>query len=429
MKFELTIAHRFTFPPERSKVKRPAFIVVVAILGIMLGTAALILTLSIVQGFSDEIKTKIVGFGSHIQLTHVGGSTFNLSNCPLDDLERTPNVDAFSAFYQTDIILKGGYDDQNEVLIEPAILKGIIPSRDVSFIKDKIVEGVYFSQVTQSEAKADQPFVILGKKLAQRIGAKVGSSVLMMSSNELSNADLLGKNLQLEDAIAMLRLMNARVIGIYETGLAQGFDETMVFAPYFQLESSFVRKGHVSGIDIRTANIDKIDKTLEGISNQITYPLIARSIYEIYYNIFAWLRLQENIIPMLLVTITVVAGFNIVSTLLIIVLDKKEEIGLLMSMGVSERNVRKIFVSQALILSGVGILLGNLLALALSMLEQLNHFIPLSEDVYFIKFVPVIIKAENYISVSVIATIITLITSYMPSYIGSKAKPIESITQ
>ncbi|ACF14641.1 protein of unknown function DUF214 [Chloroherpeton thalassium ATCC 35110] len=429
MKFELTIAHRFTFPPSRSGVKRPAFIVTIAMLGIMLGTTALILTLSIVQGFSDEIKKKIVGFGSHIQVTQVGGRVFDLASSPFDDLAHVSNVDALSPFYQTDVILKGSREDGKEIFIEPAVLKGIIPSEDVSFIRDKITEGVYFTEVTGAHVAANELYVILGKKLAQRIGAKVGSSVLLMSSNELESANLFNKNLRLEDALSMLRLMNGRVVGIYETGLAQGFDETMVFAPYFQLETNFVKKGSVSGIDIRTANIDRIGETLESISNEMSYPFIARSIYDIYYNIFAWLRLQENIIPMLLVTITVVAGFNIVSTLLIMVLDKKQEIGLLMSMGVSERNVRTVFVSQAMILSGAGILLGNLLAFGLSMLEQLNHFIPLSEEVYFINAVPIVIKIENYVFVSVIAILITLTTSYIPSHIGSKIKPIESIIE
>ncbi|NTW50858.1 MAG: ABC transporter permease, partial [Chlorobiales bacterium] len=133
MKFEIVVARRFAFPKSVAASRKPTFISVIATVGITLGTAALILTLSIVQGFSQEIKAKMIGFGSHIRIIDMAGRLFPEVPETVTKIQGFPNIAAASPFLQADVILKRE-SKEGEVLIEPAILKGISPEHDVSFI-------------------------------------------------------------------------------------------------------------------------------------------------------------------------------------------------------------------------------------------------------------------------------------------------------
>lgn len=146
MKFEVTIARRFLFP-QREKAHKPTFISAIATGGIALGTAALILTLSIVQGFSDEIKSKIIGFGSHIHLIKVGGDFVKYDSVIAIKTKQIQNIASVSPFLQKDVILKS---ISGASLLEPALLKAVEPQTDNSFIRNKIISGAYFGDSSQA---------------------------------------------------------------------------------------------------------------------------------------------------------------------------------------------------------------------------------------------------------------------------------------
>jgi lipoprotein-releasing system permease protein len=155
--------------------------------------------------------------------------------------------------------------------------------------------------------------------------------------------------------------------------------------------------------------------------------MYARTIYQIYQNIFVWLRFQENIIPLLLISVTVVAAFNVISTLLIIVLEKSREIGVVMSFGASDKQVKTIFISQSLLMAGVGIAIGNALALTLSIAEKSLHLISLSEETYFISNVAIAIKPINYFAISCFTVLVCWLASLIPSSVAAKLNPVEAL--
>ncbi len=419
MKFELAIARRFTFP-RIERQSKPSFIVFIAVLGISIGTAALILTLSIVYGFSRIIESKLALFGSHIVVTHASLKEFEQDDKTLSEIAQMHNVASAAPFLQRNVILKSR-SLSDDPLLEPAVLKGILPTADISSMREKVISGQFLSDSLRFKIP-----VLIGKKLAQRLSLSLHSELLVLSS--AAAIDALPIQAQHPDELLrLLKLETATIVGIYETGLSQGFDETVVFTTLDALQKFLDVPQRISGYEVRTINFDLVRQTAQELNQALKAPLVARTIYQVHASIYAWLGLQKNVVPLLLVMVTVVAAFNIISTLLIIVLEKSAEIGVLMSFGASPTHIRHIFISQALLMSILGIVFGNALALTLSLLEQRFHFIPLPEETYYISEAPIIIEPIHYAVVSALALLISLLASLIPAHSASRLNPVNAI--
>jgi len=418
LKFEFTIARRFLFP-QKEKEHKPTFISAIATGGIALGTAALILTLSIVQGFSDEIRNKIIGFGSHIHLVKVGGDVVKNDSVIVIKSQQIQNVTSCSPFLQKDVILKSA---SGVSLLEPALLKAVVPQTDHSFIREKVTSGAYFAD----SMRATLP-LLLGRKLAQRLALKVGDDLLVIATTKSFTDKETRTEMNAKNLLKSMRIETATVVGIYETGLSQGFDDAVAFTTLSSAQTFLEMPQMISGYEITVKDIDFITETARELDSIAGFPMYARTIYQIYQNIFVWLRFQENIIPLLLISVTIVAAFNVISTLLIIVLEKGREIGVVMSFGASGKQVKTIFVSQSLLMALVGIAIGNGLSLVLSITEKSLHLISLSEETYFISNVAIAIKPINYVAISFFTVIVCWLASLVPSSVAAKLNPVQAI--
>jgi lipoprotein-releasing system permease protein len=422
--FEIDVAKRFAFP-NRGNGQKPTFITLVATIGIMLSTAALILTLSIVQGFSQEIESKIIGFGSHLHALSLRDEGIAVKRGASDIAKITAhhNVKHVSAFLEKQVVVKSKLKN-GESALEPAMLKGTDITRDSSFIRTKLISGAYFADST-SLAKDVVP-LLLGKKLAERLGLQVGDDALVLATSLGMASIQLETDKDLKEAMQRLRISSARVVGIYETGMSQGFDDAMAFTTLPALQT-FADDPTITGYEITLNDLSTLGRTAKEISDLLGFPFYTRTIYQIYQSIFVWLRFQENIIPLLLISVSIVAGFNIVSTLLIIVLEKGREVGVMMSFGASAKNVRRIFISQAVLMALVGVLLGNGVALGFSLLEKSLHLISLSEETYFIRNVAIAIDWKNYLGVSLFSLGVAALASLIPASLAARLKPVEAI--
>lgn len=418
MKFEFTIARRFLFP-HKEKAHRPTFISAIATGGIALGTAALILTLSIVQGFSDEIRNKIIGFGSHIHLVKVGGDFVKYDSVIAIKTKQTQNVASLSPFLQKDVILKSA---NGASLLEPSLLKAVEPQTDNSFIRDKITAGAYFPD----SLKATLP-LLLGKKLAQKLALKVGDKLLVIATTKSVAEEEARSERNAKSLLKSMRVETATVVGIYETGLSQGFDDAIAFTTLSSAQTFLDMPEMISGYEITVKEIDFVGETARELDAIIGFPMQARTIYQIYQNIFVWLRFQENIIPLLLISVTIVAAFNVISTLLIIVLEKGREIGVVMSFGASGKQIKTIFIAQSLLMALVGIAIGNGLAFLLAIAEKSLHLISLSEETYFISNVAIAMKPINYVAISSFTVLVCWLASLIPSSVAAKLNPVQAI--
>lgn len=418
MKVEITIARRFLFP-QRGKEYKPTFISVIAVGGIALGTAALILTLSIVQGFSDEIRNKIIGFGSHIHMVKVGGDWVKYDSVIAKNIKQIQNTASVSAFLQKDVVLKSANGASR---LEPALLKAVEPLTDNSFIRNKLISGAYFADSSQATLP-----LLLGKKLAQRLALKVGDELLMIATTKSLADEEQRREMNVQSLLKSMHITTATVVGIYETGLSQGFDDVVAFTTLSSAQAFFEMPEMISGYELTVKDIDRLEETVRELESIVGFPMYARSIFQIYQSIFVWLRFQENIIPLLLISVTIVAAFNVISTLLIIVLEKSREIGVVMSFGASGKQVKTIFVSQAVLMAVVGIVIGNGLSLLLSIAEKSLHLISLSEETYFISNVAITIKPMNYLMISIFTVLVCWLASLIPASVSAKLNPIEAI--
>ncbi len=386
----------------RSNKRFISFITVIAIIGVTLGVASLIITLSILDGFEKTIKGNVVSFTAHMQL-------FGFDNQVLPDpdkamlrvLERYPEVTDIAPYLAREGMIRAG----NE--IDGVLIKGVDPASDISAAKRRLVEGKYDLE----EHEASLQGIILGKRLAEKLGVGLQGRIIVYA--------LGGTTLSL----AQTRVMQFEVRGIYETGMAD-YDATFVYVHIKSAQRLFQVGKSVSGFDIMVTDTDKLEKLAQDIPLDLGYPYFARTMHQMYRNLFTWIELQKKPIPIILGLIIIVATVNIIGTLLMMVLEKAREIGTLRTMGMSKKNVARIFVSQGLLIGIVGTVLGNLVALGLCWLELRYRFFPLPSGIYFMTHVPIELSFMNFLVVSLVAMTMCFFSSVIPARLAARLDPM-----
>ncbi len=402
MPFELFITKRYI---KSTKITGfISFITLISIIGVMLGTSALIIALSISNGFEKELKEKVIGFTSHIQVSKFDTRYYEKDDWQsFEKIKTVSNVKSVSPFASREAMIRSSYG------IEGIYLKGILPEYDFSIIKRSIVEGEYnFSE------DDGIPKIIIGKKLANKIGVELGDKVIVLAIDPDS------------PNLSMPKIEQFKISGIYETGMAE-YDDIFVYVHLKHAQYLFDLGNKVSGFDVMVKNVDFIDETALLIQDKLGYPYYARTMYQMYRNLFAWLELQKKPVPIVLGLIIIVAVFNIVGTLLMIVLEKTKEIGILKSMGANSKSIIKIFIYQGMFIGVVGTMLGNALAYILCFIQLKYKPLALPEDIYFMSSVPILLQVEIFAIVSLASLILCFLATLIPSIIASKIQPVEAI--
>jgi lipoprotein-releasing system permease protein len=421
MKAELYIARRFAFKPR--SLSKPTFIVLAAVLGIAVGTAALILTLSIVNGFASVIESKLISFTSHLQVRQPDDRIFAETRRDLQTLKSVPGVATASPFLEMNVMLRsrsgsGGTGGN----IAPAMIQGIEPRESLRFLQN----GPELLDVTPASVEGALP-ILLGRTLADNLGVKVGDRLMIVGIAGKNGTPAITGSESVVELLSSLDLHVARIAGIYDTGLSEGFDDIVVFADIKQLQQLYL-PGMISGYEANVANLRDLPAISARVAATLGYPFYSYTVYERYSNLFEWLKLQKNIMPLLIITITVVAVFNIVSTLLVLIIEKTKEIGMLSALGLEPRAVSMVFMGQAFMISLVGISIGNALALGLSLIELRFHLISLPEKSYFIRHVPLEIDPLQYLAVSAGVALLTLLFAFIPSRVAASLRPGIALT-
>jgi lipoprotein-releasing system permease protein len=418
MKSELYIARRFAFKPR--SLSKPTFIVMASVAGIAVGTAALILTLSIVSGFASIIEGKLIRFTSHLQVRQPDDRLFPETRHDLELLKRTKGIVSASPFLEMNVMLRSRtrFSDGKETVV-PALIRGVTRDEAVRFLGS----GNNAALMLRRDSSGALP-VMLGKTMAETMGVKTGDRIMIVG---IGKGSVIGSRDTIVDLLSKLDLEVARVAGIYETGLNEGFDDIVAFADLRSLQERY-HPGMVTGYEANVSDLRALPSISAGASAMLGYPFYSYTVYERYANLFEWLKLQKNVMPLLIITITVVAVFNIVSTLLVLIIEKTKEIGMLSALGLEPGSISGVFMAQAFMISLVGIGTGNLLALGLSLFEQRYHLISLPEKSYFIKQVPILINPADYLIVSAGVALLTLVFAYIPSRVAASLKPGTALT-
>ena len=404
MPFSLYISKRLIFSKKDSKFI--SFISGISITGIALGVATLIIALSILNGFERTITNKIVDFDSHIQIDSYTAVLKNYTSV-LPELKQKlyPYAENVNPFVSQLAIIS------SKTIKDGISIKGIRPEDNWKGVKEDIIQGKL--ELIDDPAV---PTIIIGKKLADKLMVKTGDKVTVFALN---------KN-KIPSAENMPNIQKFVIAGIFESGMA-AYDDLVAYINLNTAQKLFSINDYISGYDIRVNDISKIDSLTDYLSNHLNYPYAVRSIYQIHRNIFTWVELQKKPIPIVLGLIIIVAVFNIVGTLLMIVLEKTNAVGILKSLGANRRQIISIFVYQGCYLAIAGILIGNVIAFILTWLQYRYKLISIPSSVYFMSSVPIYLTPLNFLIVSVITFALCIIASIMPSYIASKIQPVSTL--
>lgn len=408
MKIDNLIALRYFKSRKRNSIV--SFLSITSIIGLMLGTATLILVVSVMSGFTNNLKEKMMGTNSDIVIT-------DFSTVPVRDYEKLmqkvkniKGVKAAAPFVNTQAVSMSGSG------VSGIIIKGI--DADLEKTVSKIASFISFGSLDDIKSRQEgEPYgILLGKDLAFSLMAGVGDTITLISPQ--LNRGPFGLNPKMRSFI---------VKGIFDTGVYE-YNASMA---YISIEAAqeFIglKENSVTGISVAVEKgVNSIDLTYT-INQKIENKYWARDWLSMNQSLFSALELEKYAMFIVLTLIIIVASFSIVSMIAITVKDKQKDIAILRAYGASSSCIRSIFIRQGLIVGIIGTALGNITALLLSILVTKYKLIKLPADIYFMDSLPLNIDYHVYLFVSVCAVLITFLASLFPSNQSAKMNIVDGI--
>lgn len=391
------------------------FITYVSVGGVAVGVAALLLALAIVRGFSSEIEEKITGFGAHVQVQ----SYLNEPLAGADTLEtrlaRLDHVEHVAPVVREFVLLRASRDQ-----IDGVALWGT--RTPPHYLREQIVRGAF----RFAPDSASHPGAVIGAALARRLGLEVGEVVTVFSMPK-AEADPPEAGGLSGGALQAPRVKQLHINGIFETSLSD-FDDLYVFTSLeVARDLTNMAPTAVTRLDLTLDQAARADSTAARIQDQFGFPISAVTIYQAFSGLFAWVNLQESITPLVIGVIILVAAFNIIGTLLMLMVEKTREMGVLASLGASGKRIQRLFVSLGLLIGVVGTSLGALLALVLGLLQEHYELIPLPAEAYYMTTAPVELRLLDFVLVAAVAILLCAAASYLPARAAARIDPIRAI--
>ncbi|MRT94512.1 FtsX-like permease family protein [Ancylomarina sp. 16SWW S1-10-2] len=411
MNLELHIAKKITYKNKSDKqISRP--IISIATLGIALGLSVMILAIAIVTGFKAGITEKLTGFGSHIQISNYDNNnsyeTYPIDKnlIPMDSLSQIKGIKHIQAYATKPGIIK----TKDE--IQGIVLNGVSLNHDWSFFKDKLVEGNTINMIPSK--KSNQ--ILISEKLANLLHLKLGEKLIMYFVQQ------------------PIRQRAFTISGIFNSGMDE-FDKLFVICDIRHIQKlNNWEDNQVSGIEITIDNFNKLDETKELIHDHIANifsndgsTFRVRTIKQNFPQIFNWLKMLDLNVWIILGLMILVAGFNMVSGLLIIILEKANMIGILKALGADNWLVRKIFLYQSTMIIGKGMLLGNLIGIGICLIQFYFHIIKLDPVNYYLDTVPINLNWFHLLLLNIGTLAVTVSMLLIPSYWITKITPSKAI--
>jgi lipoprotein-releasing system permease protein len=424
MPYEIFVSRRYL----RAKRKQVFVSVItsISILGIFLGVAALIIVLAVMNGFEEDLRTKILGIKSHIELTTDMTGPMKDYQQVRQKISGIEGVVATTPFIYSQAMLRSG-NGVSGVVIRALDTQSAFKVINLGKIKEGNLEHLntippeissrYASDGTQPEG------IVIGKEMARNLGIFLHDTITIISP--VSIATPMGM---------VPRMEKFMVVGIFESGFYE-YDSTLA---YLSLKScqNFLQMGDaVTGIDIKVNDIYKADVIAKRIQSKLGFPFWAQNWMQMNKNLFSALKLEKRVMFIILSLIVLVAAFNIISALIMIVMEKNKDIAILKSMGATSQSIMKIFIYQGLIIGVIGTALGCLAGLVVALnlqnvslfVEKVFHFKFLPGDVYYLSELPSKVNYGDIVIIAVGTLLICFLSTIYPSMRASKTDPAEAL--
>lgn len=413
MNIERFIAKRIIFGSgNTNQLSRP--IVRISVLGIALGLAVMILTIAIITGFQNEIRNKLIGFGSHIQITNYDNNVsdepqpINKNQSFTDEIIHNPDILHIQIYATKSGIIKTKTDN------EGVLLKGIDQDYDWKFINENLKSGKGLNISDTGLSKN----IVISTYLADKLGMKLNDKMIIYFLTKKPDSS----SYQYEQ-----RIKTFFISGIYETGF-EDIDKRLVLVDIKQIQKlNYWSSNQIGGFEIAIRDYKKIDDTGNKINDIIGQGLIAQTIKEINPTIFSWLDLQDVNAIIVISLMILVAGINMISALLVLILERTNMIGILKALGARNNNIQKIFLYNAAYLISKGLLWGNITGIALALFQQYFGVFKLDQETYYVSVIPIHINLFQIFLLNIGTLMACLIMLIVPSFIISKITPIKAI--
>ncbi len=411
VKYELFIGLRYTRAKRRNRFV--SFISLTSMLGIALGVAALIVVLSVMNGFQEELRSRILGVASHVQIT---GADNQLADWPavVQRVVKNPQVVAAAPYVNAQGMLS--FDGA----VRGSVIRGVIPEAE-----GRVAEIGKHMRAGRLDSLASGGFnIVLGSELARALGARVGEKVTLIAPQGL-----------VTPAGVVPRLKQFTVSGIFEVGMFE-YDSGLALVHIEDAQRLYQMGARVSGVRLRLTDLFQ--------SRQVTRELMLdRALGDVYVsdwtrshaNFFRAVQIEKNVMFIILTLIVAVAAFNIVSTLVMAVTDKQPDIAILRTLGASPGGIMKIFIVQGVLIGVIGTLIGVaggvLLAwnidVVVPFIERVVGMQFLAKEVYYISELPSDLQLRDVLTVAIVSLVLSLLATIYPSWSASRVNPAEAL--
>lgn len=404
MNFEWYLAFRY-FKGRRGGSRFLSFIKIMAIGGVAIGSAGLLIALSIVHGFKSTIDNKVLGFAPHITVATFAEDPIYRTDTLLSDIRQFPQIDKAQS------VIAGQAMIQSSQQVTGTFFKGVDKSGDVTDLRNYIARGEY----NLAPDSTGLPGIIIGNSLAQTLQADIGDKITSYTVDGIPSP------------LDSPEIQQFRLTGIYQTGIAR-FDDALAIVDRKYARQLFnFPPLYSSAIEIRLKDNQQIESFDQKLSSTISFPYFTETIYDRYYGIFQWVDLQEETIPFVISVMIIVAAFNLIGTILMMVLERTRDIGILKTIGALNRNIRSIFLLEGVFVGTVGLAIGIGISVLFNWLQATYHLIPLSEQNYYMSYAPVEPHMFDFVIVAVVTIVLCALASWLPARIASKTDPLKVI--
>jgi lipoprotein-releasing system permease protein len=409
MSLEFFIARRYLRSKHRTGFI--SLITYISVAGVVIGVAALIIILSVMNGYEYEVRSRLIGVDGHVKVgTYHSRGVDNYASL-MEQLKTFPHVIAMSPY-----LTNKGFiiSDAASTAIQ---IKGISP--------EQVVKVLDVSQIITSGSldlgRIDEQGkilygILLGENLARKLALKTGDDVIVAS---LAGITRMGQ---------MPNKMRFRVNGLFQTGLYE-YDSSSAFISVAAAQLLFHMPDLVTGIELKLDNMNNAEAVADHVRDQFGYPYRALTWADLNANLYAWYKIQKWAGFIVLSLIIMVAAFNIVSTLIMVSMEKTKEIGILKSLGATPQTIRRIFTYEGLFVGISGTMIGLIIGFLLCWVQKTFRILALPQDVYIIGWLPILMRWFDFLLIALVAIIITLVAAVYPAARAARLDPVAAIRE
>jgi len=418
MSFESFIGFRYL----KSKRKQSFISVItfISVAGIVVGVMALIIVLSVMGGFEKDLREKILGVSSHVVVGEYGGTMeeYKIVEETVRGIKGVLGATPFT-YNQAMVSTSGGG-------VSGVVVRGVEPATagEVTVLPDRIISGEFEGlSIGFGDEDGRLPEILIGKELAMSVGAGVGDEVNLISPSDNTSG-----------ITGMPRMTKFKIGGIFEFGMYE-FDSALVFMSVVNSQKFFQMGDVVTGIEMKVDNIYKAHETAYDINTVLGNPYYTRTWMEMNKNLFSALKLEKITMFIILSLIIMVAALNIISTLIMVVMEKGKDIAILKSLGATSKSIMKIFMLEGMVIGVSGTVVGTFLGVVIAVnlgdiitfLEDSFGFKVLPPDIYYLDKFPSHVEPSYVVLIAFVSIGISFLATLYPSWQASKNDPVEGL--